>query len=213
MHVKKGFNCCRLGQQNCVFINKPRMKCSSVVQAFIEMILKHDMLYFRYMLQYILTNLHRSSPNLQRPSLQLLYLSQAYTIKACQSVYHISPSIFSLNKNLFTKVVVLGPFLCYGLFHHCSGQLYAACFKKKGLCKRKYERSVYYEYNVQPFRITFGQISVSLLVDSVGSFTLLSPYQKKKKEKKNKQTEQKTKCSNRNTQPMLSLPLPLVFQQ
>ena len=165
------------------------MKCSSVVQAFIEMILKHDMLYFRYMLQYILTNLHRSSPNLQRPSLQLLYLSQAYTIKACQSVYHISPSIFSLNKNLFTKVVVLGPFLCYGLFHHCSGQLYAACFKKKGLCKRKYERSVYYEYNVQPFRIIFGQISMSLLVDSVRSFTLLSPYQKKKKRKKEKKKE------------------------
>ena len=37
---------------------------------------------------------------------------------------------------------------------------------------------------------------MSLLVDSVLSFTLLSPYQKKKKEKKNKQTEQKTKCSN-----------------
>ena len=44
---------------------------------------------------------------------------------------------------------------------------------------------------------------MSLLVDSVRSFTLLSPYQKKKKrkkeKKKNKQTEQKTKCSNRNT--------------
>ena len=173
------------------------------------------MLYFRYMLQYILTNLHRSSPNLQRPSLQLLYLSQAYTIKACQSVYHISPSIFSLNKNLFTKVVVLGPFLCYA-FITAAVSCMQRVLKRRAYANASMKGQYITNIMCSHFALyldRFPCLSSLILCVVLLCCRRIKKKKRKKEKKKNKQTEQKTKCSNRNTQPMLSLPLPLVFQQ
>lgn len=146
------------------------------------------------MLQYILTNLHRSSPNLQRPSLQLLYSSQVYTIKACQSVYHISPSIFSLNKNLFTKVVVLGPFLCYGLFHHSSGQLCAACFKRRAYANASMKGQYITDIMCSHFALHLDRFPcLSSLILCV---VLLCCRRIKKKKKKKKRINKQNKKQN-----------------
>ena len=92
-------------------------------------------------------------------------------------------------------VVVLGPFLCYGLFHHCSGQLYAACFKRRA----------YANANMKGQYITDIMCShLALCLDRFPCLSslilcLVSLCCRRIKEKKNKQTEQKQNVQIRNT--------------